>query len=266
MKAGIDKEVFKWFEEQTLRELCSLHRYVMSESDNRNKLLKKVLLSSILQRCCSQREHYTYVTDSCYPKKLLYINGLELFVNQAELTGIAAETFRKQYEMMYNEKVTSLDGTISVGDARNLRFLQNESIDMVVTSPPYLGVNDYVRSMKLTWLFFPESSTKEAMRNEIGARWKRNRKNAYEEYIYDMNRSFSEISRVLKTSGFLCLTIGQGKGKVCKKNVVKELLGMLQNKYEFKTLMRISRRIKFRRIQVPGVGNEEIIILNRKPA
>ena len=264
MKFGIDKEVFKWFEKKTLRELCTLHQYVISESDGKNRLLKKVLFSSILQKCCSQREHYTYVTDGCYPDELLYINAIELFLNQAEFTAIAAETFRKQYRMTHNIEWTSLDRVISTGDARSLKFLKNESIDMVVTSPPYLGVNDYVRSMRLTWLFFSEKETQEAMKHEIGARRKRNRKYAYEEYIDDMDRSFAEISRVLKSSGFLCLVIGQGRSKACKRNVVEELLEILQNKYEFRTRMRISRRIKFRRIQVPGVGNEEIIILNNK--
>lgn len=265
MEFGINKEVAKWFEKKTLRELCTLHQYVRAESNSRNKLLKKVLFSSILQRCCSQREHYTYVTDGCYPKKLIYINAMDSFLKQAELATIAAETFRKRYKMMYDEEWTSFDGFISVGDTRDL-FLKDESIDIIVTSPPYLGVNDYVRSMRLTKLFFPEKGTQKAMKDEIGARWKRNRKYAYEEYTEDMVRSFSEISRVLKSSGFLCLIIGQGRGRVCKgKNVVEELLDILQNKYAFKIGMRNSRKIKFRRIQVPGVKNEEIIILNRKP-
>jgi len=264
MEFGIDKEVFKWFEKKALRELCSLHQYVRSDSNNRNKLLKKVLFSSILQRCCSQREHYTYVTDGCYPKKLIYINAMDSFLKQAELATIAAETFRKRYKLMYDEEWASFDGFISVGDAREL-FLKDEAIDIIVTSPPYLGVNDYVRSMRLTKLFFPEKGTQKAMKDEIGARWKRNRKYAYEEYTEDMVRLFSEISRVLKSSGFLCLIMGQGRGRVCKgKNVVEELLDILQNKYDFKIVMKNSRKIKFRRIQVPGVKNEEIIILNRK--
>jgi len=79
-----------------------------------------------------------------------------------------------------------------------------------------------------------------------------------------MDKSFSEISRVLKPEGFLCLVIGQGRGKVCKSNVVGELLKILLKKYEFKIGMSTTRKIKFRRIQVPGVGNEKIFILNRK--
>lgn len=264
VKSDIDKEVFKWFDIKTLKELCTLHQYVMSEQNSRNKLVKKVLLSSILQRCCSQRDHYTYVTDSCYPKELQYINAIVLYLSQAELTAIAAETFKKQFEISHNEKWNSFDGIITVSDARNQMFLKDESIDMVVTSPPYLGVNDYVRSMRLSWLFFPENRTKEAMNDEIGARRKRNRKDAYEEYINDMDKSFSEISRVLKPSGFLSLIIGQGRNKACKDDVVDELLKKLNDKYKFKVEMRIKRTIKFRRIQVAGIGKEEIIILNRK--
>lgn len=263
MEFGIDKEVFKWFDKKTLRELCSLHQYLRSELNNKNELLKKVLFSSILQKCCSQREHYTYVTDGCYPKKLLYVNAVNLFLNQAELTAIAAETFREQYKMMYNQEWVFTEGIVSTGDARNYKFLEDESVDMVITSPPYLGVNDYVRSMRLTWLFFLEKGTEEAMKNEIGARRKRHRRQAYEEYIKDMGKAFSEISRVLKSSGFLCLIMGQGRGRVYKGNVTEELLKILQNKYEFEIGTIFSRKIKFRRIQVPGVGNEKIIILNR---
>ncbi len=265
VESGIDKQAFKWFDIKTLKELCTLHQYVMSESNSRNKLVKKVLLSSILQRCCSQRDHYTYVTDSCYPKELQYIDAMELYRSQAELVALAAETFRKQFEINHNEKWHSFDGIITLGDARNQKFIKDESIDMVVTSPPYLGVNDYVRSMRLSWLFFPENRMKEAMNDEIGARRKRNRKYAYEEYINDMDKSFSEISRLLKPSGFLSLIIGQGRNRACKENVdvVGELLRILTNKYKFKVEMRVKRTIKFRRIQVAGIGNEEIIILNR---
>lgn len=118
--------------------------------------------------------------------------------------------------------------------------------------------------MRLSWLFFPENRTKEAINDEIGARRKRNRKDAYDEYINDMDKSFSEISRVLKPSGFLSLIIGQGRNRACKDDVVDELLKILNDKYKFKAEMRIKRTIKFRRIQVAGIGKEEIIILKRK--
>ena len=166
---GIKEEVFKWFEKETLRKLCSLHQYVTSESNNKNKLLKKVLFSSILQKCCSQREHYTYVTDGCYPEKpSVSIDAIQRFLDQAKLIAIAAEFFRKMYEIRYDEEWASPEGIFLTWDARDLGFLRDESIDMVVTSPPYLGVNDYVKSMRLTWLFFLQKGTEKPRKMRSG--------------------------------------------------------------------------------------------------
>jgi len=263
---GVNNEALRWFEETTLEKLCVLHTYVRKEHEEKRQLLKKALFSAILQKCCSQREHYTYVTDGCFPKKpSVSIDAITLFLEQAKLTALAAESFRKQYKLMYSEDWKSPEDVIHLRDARDMRFLKDGSIDMVVTSPPYLGVNDYVKSMRLTWLFFPENSKEESLKNEIGARSKRHRPNAYEEYIEDMEKVFSEISRVLRRPGFFCLTIGQGQGKVNKGNIKEQLLEILQSKYEFRPEAMFSRRIKFKRIQVAGVRNEEIVILSREP-
>jgi len=263
INANLDDEISRWFDQRTLEELCSLHRYVCSEKNNKYYLIKKVIFSSILNRCSSQREHYTYVTDSCFPKKLVYINAIDQYLNQAKLVNQSAKIFRRQYELTHGKTWSSSCGLVSIGDARDINFLKDGTVDCVLTSPPYLGVNDYTRSMRLTWLFFPETRVKEAIENEIGSRRKRFRKNAYHDYINDMEKSFSEISRILKPSGYLCLILGQGKGKVSKGNVVNTLLDILEMQYGFKIQMRESRKIKFRRIQVPGIGSEEIVVLNR---
>ena len=262
-KRQMSDEVFKWFEKETLAKLCALHQYVSSEQNQKDKLLKRVLFSSILNSCCSQKEHYTYITDGCYPDKLMAVDVIKLFLGQTRLVALAADTFRKQYEITYGERWKQLMGVVTICDARDVAFVRDESIDMVITSPPYLAVNDYVKSMRLTKLFFPERGTTEALEKEIGARRKRGRKNAYGDYIKDMDKSFSEMARVLKKAGFLCFTIGQGRGKVNKGDVVYTLLKILQHKYGFGVLARFDRKIKFRRIQVPGVGKEEIIILKR---
>ena len=269
-RAEINTEVFRWFERKTLRQLCNLHYYVVSESDSKDRLLKKVLFSSILQRSCSQQRVYTYVTDGCFPEKMVHVDAMRLFRRRAQLTALAAQTFRKQYKLLHGVECTTPSVLLSEGDARNLAFLRDNSVDMVITSPPYLGVHDYVRSMRLTALFFPERNGALAMRNEIGARWKRNRRNAYDEYLAHMGKAFSEICRVLRPRGFVCLVIGRGGGKTYKGDTVHELITPLHTLHRFKTALRVTRTIRFRRIP-PGFqsrrrqteGKEEIIILNR---
>jgi len=261
---GIDHEVFEWFEEKTLSELLAIRRYIIQRKGSDCNLVRQVIFSSILNKCCSQRDHYTYVTDKCFPKTMIYRPAKQYFTEQLELTCAATIEAKRQFQRVHGcEWVPLQDGIIECADARHLRWITDHSIDLVVTSPPYLGVNDYVRSMRLTWLFFPEDGTEMAIREEIGARRKRQRKKAYEEYFRDMEAAFMEIARVLKPTGYLALVMGQGRGRVNKNDVTAELITILRERHKFQILFESHRRIKFRRIQVPGVGTEKVIVLRR---
>lgn len=114
--------------------------------------------------------------------------------------------------------------TISNGDARNLRSLDNESIDAVITSPPYLNAIDYMRGhrMSLIWLGHTYQELSRTRSNSIGSERKpdfpfdesafglirdemgdlsaltaRN-KSMIERYVVDMYRMTAEVARVLK--------------------------------------------------------------------
>jgi len=264
---GIHEDVLRWYHPSTLSQLCRLHAVTVDQRDLKKRLVLKTLLSSILLRACARREHYTYITDNCFPNlsEADPVDALKLFTQQAQLAFESVSLFRIQYEMMHGHKWHPTPNDVLMADARHLDFLPNESIDMVITSPPYLGVNDYVRSMRLTTLFFPDADVEPAIADEIGARRKRSRKRALEEYISDMNRVFDEMARVLKPSGFLAMVIGQGQGKVTKDtDVIGALLEILRKRHRFVVVHRDRRKIKFRRIQVPGVGSEEVIVCKRK--
>lgn len=260
----VDFEIFKWFEERTLSELLSIRRYIAHKDGSLRNTIRRVVFSSILNKCCSQRDHYTYITDRCFPKEIVYRPAIEFYLEQLELTRSAVIESKKQFNIIHGSDWDPLnDGKIKCSDSRDLKFISDGSIDLIVTSPPYLGVNDYVRSMRLTWLFFPEEGTELAIDEEIGARRKRQRKKAYEEYFQDMKKAFKEISRVLKPTGFLALVIGQGRGRVNKNDVLLEIIKILENDYNFNVFFERQRKIKFRRIQVPGVGTEKVIVLRR---
>lgn len=91
-----------------------------------------------------------------------------------------------------------------VGDSRNVN-LSNNSIDGIVTSPPYSIALDYVKNDEhsLKDLGFNVSK----MRNEfIGVRG--NGKNRIELYNEDMKKSYSEMYRVLKPNKYAVIVIG----------------------------------------------------------
>jgi len=258
---GINPEVFKWFEKRTLAELISIHNIILANHRNQF-LLEKVLFSCILKRSCSQRRHYTYITDGCYPEKFKYKAARKFFLEQAELMSRASEIFQEQYRQRYS-KDYRYNGEIKLGDARNLEGVDEASVSLVVTSPPYLGTHDYVKSTRLTNLFFPESGFGEFKKNEIGARYKRGRKTAYEEYINDMKKAFEECHRILIPKGFFGLTLGKGGGRVVKSNVVRQLIDFLIFNLNFKLIYKNTRRITNRRIRFPSVLREHVIVLQK---
>lgn len=263
--SGIDVSVTRWYEEKTLSELISLHSYVSKNEQEDCSLLRRILFSSILNRACSQRDHYTYITDNCYPTQMVYKPAIQMFLEQLDLTAKAASEWRTQFDELYGRSSALGNvGVIKCCDSRSLDWISSNEIDLVVTSPPYLGVNDYVRSMRLTTLFYPENGIDAAIASEIGARRKRKRKEAFGEYIEDMKLSFSEIARILKPGSFLCLVLGKGQGRVNREDPINILVDVLKNDHGFTLDCEIERKIKFRRIQVAGVGTEKILVLSQK--
>ena len=263
-KNDISEEVMKWFHEKTLKQLLSLHSIVKSTKNSEEKLIKKVIFSSILLKVCSQQKTYTHITDRCFPKEFIDYNAVKAFKDQLRNIQIAVGEFRKQYKAMHDEDYQEMSGTPILGDSRDLHYIEDNSVQLVITSPPYLGVSDYILSMRLSELFFPEEGTEFAKKNEIGARRRRFRKTAYDEYIQDMDRVFAEISRVLKDSGYFCMTIGQSKGKISKDDVIAELLDLLLEKYNFEIKFNETRKISSRKIQMKSIGSEKIIVLGKR--
>jgi hypothetical protein len=115
--------------------------------------------------------------------------------------------------------------TIQRGDARDLSVVANESVDAVLTSPPYLNAIDYMRGhrMSLIWLGHRYKDLTQTRSNSIGSERKadlpfegechRAMKAAMgdlsslparyhgmvERYVIDMHKMVSEVARVLKS-------------------------------------------------------------------
>jgi 16S rRNA G966 N2-methylase RsmD len=84
--------------------------------------------------------------------------------------------------------------------------LQNESVDCVITSPPYSFAIDYVENDK-DQLEFLGYNTKELKSKLIGLKGK-NKMDKLKTYFADMDKVCAEISRVLKKGKYFCMIIG----------------------------------------------------------
>jgi DNA modification methylase len=124
------------------------------------------------------------------------------------------------------------------GDARKLD-IENESIDLVLTSPPYLNGIDYMRCSKfsLVWMGYNVSELREIRGGSVGAEasseealeaeWVKSlfkqlrlkpvlssRDHALlTRYVWDMGQALAEVSRVLRRRGRAVYVIGDSMSR-----------------------------------------------------
>jgi SAM-dependent methyltransferase len=117
------------------------------------------------------------------------------------------------------------------GDARNLKSLSSSSVDLVVTSPPYLNAIDYLRGhrMALVWLGYKLKELREIRGSSVGAermsqasderliglaadsdlsQLSARMTGIFWRYVEDMSKVMAEISRVLKPGARAVLVVG----------------------------------------------------------
>jgi DNA modification methylase len=94
---------------------------------------------------------------------------------------------------------------IEIGDAKDLP-LEDNSIDAIITSPPYSFAIDYAENDRpqLEYLGYDVTKLKDEM---IGLKGK-TRKEKLANYFDDMNKGLSEMSRVLKIGKYAVIIIG----------------------------------------------------------
>lgn len=272
-KTTINEDVFNWYEEVTLKELCQIVKLMESEKavDEDKYYVRKLAFSSILKETCSQRGHFTYITDNCKPDKseLIKKEANRIYLARIEQIVLASKDFIRQFNTT-NESGSIQENIknslIHSGDARKLEWINDNSVDFVITSPPYLCAQDYIKTMRLTNLFYPDQKFFDKSHAEIGPRSKRrsDADTVVKEFYSDMDGVFSEICRVLKPDKYFCLIIGQGKGRITEYyDTITDLKNILTEKYGFEEVFRVQRKISHRFVRVGGVNSEDIIIFKK---
>lgn len=100
-------------------------------------------------------------------------------------------------------------GTYYLGDARKL-FLENESVDGIITSPPYSFAIDYIEN-DLPQLEFLGVNIDELREELVGLSGGKRKTTRISVYLNDIRRILSEMSRVLKPGKYCVVVIGSNE-------------------------------------------------------
>jgi len=185
--------VDKWFKKDAFNELALIINTINEVEDKNVKNFCKVAFSRIIIKVSNQSGESRYVS-----------------VNKHYKFGMATNLYQKQINFMLKkiDTISNCNGTATVilSDTRSKNInIETNSIDLLITSPPYLNSWDYglYHKFRYYWLGYTEDDIKKFYKVEIGSHLRSQRENedTVLKYREDMDLCFNNFSRVMKDSG-----------------------------------------------------------------
>ena len=224
----MDHQLREWFHPDTLDQLSRVWGLVIQPENCRVRAALEMIFSDTLFACAStlrsltasgkpRRHHWGWVADNVLPKPPIWHDAVKYFE-----------------ERLYRAKqITShLPAYHATFDVRreDIRLCSYDSnaVDLVVTSPPYLGMIDYTMANRLTYLW--QGWNLIADRSiEIGARSRRNAVMASTRYLADIEKSVAEVHRVLRRGGVCAIVIGSSRKY---PDMASQVIGVFERRLE----------------------------------
>lgn len=194
------REDVELFDPHVLLELDGLRLGIQELPKGASRDTLALVLSSILVKVSKKRGDTVGATQ---PKRFASGFATRVFLDKAR------ELSRKLAEI--EPALTSAPrAQVDEGDARDLGHLRPESVQLVVTSPPYAGVYDYLEHhrLRLRWLGLQERDLEQS---EIGARRTLSKlpaPDAWQSFFDEMSKVLVALHRVLVPSGKIVLVVG----------------------------------------------------------
>lgn len=234
--AGSDDETRKfiryWFDDYARGQLAALSTAISRVQDEATRdvlwcgfsrlIITKQAGASLAMDLSHSRPHKTFERAPIKPFKK-FISAVELVVSNCPQHG---------------SEIVGPASVVKRGDARKLD-IEDGSIDLVLTSPPYLNAIDYMRCSKfsLVWMGYTVSELRQIRGESVGAEasseqsleapWVKslikqlglkpklsNRDHALlARYVWDMGQALAEVSRVLRRGGRAVYVVGDSMSR-----------------------------------------------------
>jgi len=189
----------KWFDSRVVAELSLLRHLIENTTEGIANDAAKLALSRIVIRMSNQESETRYVSveKQVAPKLALrtYLESLRMVSRRLEL---AADNLQyADARFILGDSRVDLDGQI-----------QGNSVDLIVTSPPYPNATDYhlYHRFRLFWLGF---DPRHLGRIEIGSHLRHQRNGSgFDEYKEDMRHVIESCHRVLSPGRYAVFVVG----------------------------------------------------------
>ncbi|MBM0652426.1 site-specific DNA-methyltransferase [Capnocytophaga genosp. AHN8471] len=197
-----------WFQHNVAQELTHILNLIAQEENQNVSDFLKIVLSSIIVRVSNQESDTRFAAKN---KNIPDNFTFEAFLSKAQEYLVRITEYSNKVD---NNNTLELYNT----DSRNLSMIDENSIDMIITSPPYANTYDYYlyHKFRKRWL---DLDVKFAQYNEIGSRREYSSlKKPASQWTDDLVKCFKEMYRLLKPNTLAFIVIGDS---VIKKELIK---------------------------------------------
>lgn len=248
----------KWFADSVCGELALIRSCIATMESERAKRLAQLALSRVVLKVSFQDSETRYASR---PRPIAFGEPLRRYL--LELDDVVAKVTKTSSDFRY--------GVVDflTADARECERdrLQDESVDLVVTSPPYGNAFDYhlYHRFRLLWLGY---DPRELAHVEIGSHLRHQRNgDGFESYLDDMRPCLATVHRMLKPGRFAAFVIGDPRYKGTTYEGA-EAVAEVANEIGLTTTCIIERPIHKTRRSIVSAGrraSQEKILVVRKP-
>jgi len=245
----------KWYSSSVASDLMWLCQNAKMTRDADARALKLFCFSAILMKATRETRHWGYICDNTEPRDHPHRDVSQLLEQTIEEIRLA---YRERDQFV--ESTTRFAPTVVLGDAQRAnKFVSEGSVDLIVTSPPYFGVVDYVKAQRLSLEWF-EHEIEYYRTQEIGARSKRHRKNAIIEFESELKAAFEASCTALRPGRLCAVIFGASEARSFRESRLIHILETAGLEFVYE----VNRDISIQRRQKPSVLSECVYIF-RKP-
>jgi len=228
-----------WYSDKTLNRLSFLFINEANCSDKVTKAAMRISISAILKTASSQDRGWGCIADNILPKQKQIKDKDVLDLFKKHLNKLIQDISKHlkcvspDYNQIYKE--LSKKQTIFYEDVRECKKIPDSSVDLVVTSPPYPNMTDYVTSQRLSYYYLgidlAEKINIKDFVLEIGARSRRAKSDSIDRYFEDMQKANEVISKKIKTGGYACYVMPafatDNENNKNRKHIVQKVLSRM---------------------------------------
>ena len=290
-----------WFRPQVLSDLATIKKHVWGMPPGPFQDYFKICFSSIIRKVSNSDDDSLIPEVTTFQKKLdeqgkTSYDAIGRFENTVRNKLIDSKDLWRIHTEMTAKRRSAPSVNIIGNDARDIE-LEDSSIDLAITSPPYASAVHYVSVHKLEmyWLgliddlakldgkvvgtsrayvseyrpWKPDARIPE-LRSVLDELVDREKKSAYIVYKYfdDMRKNFCEVNRVLKRNGRYCMVVGENtfrKVRIPTYKIISEIgygSGFeLERAYVYDV---INRHLDIPRWNDSRIERDHILVFRRK--